>query len=118
MARIDEAVRRISPVKFQMGLFEKPFGDPSLSVEGGLAGAPRGGAPGRARVAGLPRQQERGVCRSPARSRAFVVAGKAADDIGIQSGGWTIAWQAPRASIVPGTTILQGIRNAAPKSGR
>ena len=30
VVRMDEAVRRILTVKFQMGLFERPFGDPSL----------------------------------------------------------------------------------------
>ena len=40
------------------------------------------------------------------------VAGKNADDIGNQSGGWTISWQGSSGNITPGTTILQGIRNA------
>ena len=40
------------------------------------------------------------------------VAGKSADDIGNQCGGWTIDWQGSRAAITPGTTILQGIRSA------
>lgn len=31
MSRIDDAVSRILRVKFQMGLFEKPFADKSLS---------------------------------------------------------------------------------------
>ena len=31
MSRIDEAVRRILTVKFRMGLFERPFGDPAQS---------------------------------------------------------------------------------------
>ncbi len=38
------------------------------------------------------------------------VAGRGADDIGLQSGGWTIAWQGSAGDIVPGTTILDGIR--------
>jgi len=41
------------------------------------------------------------------------VAGKNADDIGNQSGGWTLSWQGGSGSTVPGTTILQGIRAAA-----
>ena len=39
---------------------------------------------------------------------ALFVAGAAADDIGIQSGGWTIEWQGKEGAITPGTTILQG----------
>src|SRR5690606_31465952 len=41
------------------------------------------------------------------------VAGKSADDIGLQSGGWTISWQGSPGDITPGTTILEGIRAAA-----
>lgn len=33
MERIDDAVARILLVKFTMGLFENPFGDPSLANE-------------------------------------------------------------------------------------
>lgn len=39
------------------------------------------------------------------------VAGKNADDIGNQSGGWTITWQGSSGAVTPGTTILRGIRN-------
>ena len=39
-------------------------------------------------------------------------AGSRADDIGIQSGGWTIDWQGKTGDILPGTTILEGIREA------
>jgi beta-glucosidase len=46
----------------------------------------------------------------------IVVAGKAADDIGMQCGGWTITWQGATGPITQGTTILQAIRNAAPRS--
>jgi beta-glucosidase len=40
------------------------------------------------------------------------VAGTAADDIGLQSGGWTIEWQGHSGNITPGTTILDGIRQS------
>jgi beta-glucosidase-like glycosyl hydrolase len=38
IARIDDAVRRILTVKVRMGLFERPFGDPSLLAAVGSAG--------------------------------------------------------------------------------
>ena len=41
------------------------------------------------------------------------VAGQAAEDIGLQSGGWTITWQGKEGKIMPGTTILQGIQELA-----
>ena len=37
------------------------------------------------------------------------VAGKNADNIGNQSGGWTISWQGASGATTTGTTILQGI---------
>ena len=41
------------------------------------------------------------------------MAGRNADDIGNQSGGWTVEWQGKSGPITTGTTILQGIRAAA-----
>lgn len=42
------------------------------------------------------------------------VAGGNADDIGAQSGGWTITWQGGNGDITPGTSILDGIQQVAP----
>ena len=39
-----------------------------------------------------------------------MVAGSAADNLGLQSGGWTIEWQGIDGNGIPGTTILAGIR--------
>jgi beta-glucosidase len=50
-----------------------------------------------------------------ANSRIFV-AGKNADNIGNQSGGWTISWQGGSGTTTPGTSILQGIRNTVAPS--
>jgi beta-glucosidase len=38
------------------------------------------------------------------------VAGEAANDLGIMSGGWTIEWQGHTGNRMPGTTILQAIQ--------
>jgi beta-glucosidase len=40
------------------------------------------------------------------------VAGKNADDLGNQCGGWTITWQGGSGAVTTGTTILQGMRSA------
>ena len=40
------------------------------------------------------------------------MGGEVADDIGIQSGDWTIDWQGKAGNITPGTTILEGIEAA------
>jgi len=39
------------------------------------------------------------------------VAGKNADDLGNQCGGWSITWQGNSGNITVGTTILQAIQN-------
>jgi beta-glucosidase len=53
-----------------------------------------------------------------AKSARVFVAGKSADDIGNQSGGWTISWQGASGSTTTGTTILQGIRSAVDNSSQ
>ena len=40
------------------------------------------------------------------------VAGGAADNIGIQCGGWTMEWQGRSGPITEGTTVLEAIREA------
>jgi len=43
----------------------------------------------------------------------IVVAGQAADDIGILCGGWTIGWQGQAGAVTKGTTILKGLQATA-----
>jgi beta-glucosidase len=46
------------------------------------------------------------------------VAGQGANDLGLQSGGWTLEWQGKVGNHNEGTTILSGIRAAASESTR
>jgi beta-glucosidase len=47
------------------------------------------------------------------------LAGKSADDIGNQCGGWTIRWQGQSGDVTPGgTTILQAVKAAVPAETR
>ncbi|MBV9109972.1 MAG: glycoside hydrolase family 3 C-terminal domain-containing protein, partial [Gemmatimonadetes bacterium] len=47
------------------------------------------------------------------RAARIAVAGKSADDLGNQTGGWTITWQGRSGMVTPGgTTILAAIRRA------
>jgi beta-glucosidase len=115
MARIDDAVRRILTVKFGMGLFERPFGDQSLLAQVGSA-AHRSVARQAVRESLVLLANRNAVLPLGPTTPGIVVAGKAADDIGMQCGGWTITWQGATGPITQGTTILQAIRNAAPRS--
>lgn len=45
--------------------------------------------------------------------RDIYVAGSNADNIGNQAGGWTLTWQGGSTNVIPGTTILDGIRQDA-----
>lgn len=108
MERIDDAVRRILYVKFALGLFERPYADPTLQT---LVGSDEHRALAREAVAKslvLLKNDNAALPLSKDTPLIFV-AGKAADDIGIQCGGWTIQWQGRPGNITPGTTILDAI---------
>jgi len=111
MARIDDAVRRILRAKFTLGLFERPFSDPALLPTVGSAEhrALAREAVGKSLV--LLKNADQTLPLAPTTPTIFV-AGVAADDIGIQSGGWTIEWQGKTGKITLGTTILEGITAA------
>jgi beta-glucosidase len=110
MSRIDDANRRILTKKFEYGLFERPFADRSYA-------ATIGSAAHRALAREAVRKSQvllknNGVLPLAKSGGKIFVAGRSADDIGNQSGGWTLSWQGASGNTVPGTTILQGIRAA------
>jgi beta-glucosidase len=111
-ARIDDAVSRILTKKFQLGLFERPLTDRSLTATVGSA-AHRAIARDAVRQSLVLLKNTNNILPLSKTAKIFV-AGKNADDIGNQSGGWTISWQGSSGNITPGTTILQAIRAAAP----
>ena len=111
MARIDEAVAQILTVKMELGLFEQPYSNPDLLERVGSA---EHRALAREAVAqSMVLLKNEGPAPLPLSPDipAVYVAGSAADDIGIQSGGWTIEWQGSEGAITEGTTILEGIRS-------
>jgi beta-glucosidase len=111
MSRIDQAVTRILTLKFQLGLFERPFSDPAALDQVGTE-AHRALAREAVRKS-LVLLKNAGQALPVAKDTPVIfVAGQAADDVGLQSGGWTIQWQGVPGSITPGTTILDGIRAA------
>jgi beta-glucosidase len=109
--RIDDAVRRILTIKFELGLFERPFGDESLLP---LVGSEPHRAVAReaVRKSLVLLKNDGGTLPLAKDTPLILVAGPAADDVGLQCGGWTIAWQGQAGNIVPGTTVLTGIRTA------
>jgi len=114
MARIDDAVRRILAVKFQMGLFERPFSDRSLLARVGSA-EHRAVARQAVRESLVLLVNKQGALPLSESLPHVLVAGKAADDIGMQCGGWTISWQGASGRTTDGTTVLEAVRKALPK---
>lgn len=121
MERLDDAVRRVLRVKLRAGLFDR--GRPSKRAEPFLADF---GSAGHRAVA---RQAVReslvllknagGVLPIQPGSRVFVT-GPAADDIGQQSGGWTISWQGTgnaKSDFPGGSSILDGLIEAVEAIG-
>jgi beta-glucosidase len=114
-ARIDDANRRILTKKFQLGLFEHPLADRSFTGTVGSA-AHRAVARQAVRESQVVLKNAGGILPLSKSAKVFV-AGKSADDIGLQSGGWTISWQGGSGNVTPGTTVLQGIRNTVAGAG-
>ena len=127
MSRINEAVRRILTLKFQLGLFDQPcVSDPNTPcVDANAANAAvtagRAGTLSAAQESmTLLRNQNNTL---PLSSTAkVVVTGPSADSMTNQLGGWSVSWQGvfgaghvccmgPPDQIPPGTTVQQGVRN-------
>ncbi|MHC9083420.1 glycoside hydrolase family 3 protein [Luteimonas sp. RIT-PG2_3] len=122
MARLDDAVRRILRVKFRLGLFDAP--KPSQRALGArfeLLGSPGHRAVARQAVREslvLLKNANGLLPLSPA--QRVLVAGDGANDMGKQSGGWTLNWQGTgtkRADYPNGTTVHEGIAAQVERAG-
>ncbi len=118
MARIDDAVRRILRVKFAMGLMDKQrnhMADRSLHKSFGSAEHRQVARECVRQSVVLLKNEKRALPIGKSLARIHV-AGKSADNIGNQCGGWTVAWQGQSGDVTPGgTTILKAIQNAVSK---
>lgn len=121
-ARLDDAVRRILRVKIKAGLMDNPApkdraGAGDYSVLG--SAAHRALAREAVRESLVLLKNQGGVL--PLRPGARVlVAGDGADDIGKQSGGWTISWQGSvnaNADFPNGQSIWGGVSEAVAAAG-
>ncbi len=114
MSRIDDAVTRIMRVKLAMGLMDRsrsPLADRRLHKTFGSA-EHRQVARECVRQSLVLLKNEKKTLPLSKKLAHIHVAGKNADDIGNQCGGWTIKWQGQSGNVTPGgTTILKAIQN-------
>ena len=114
MARIDDAVTRILRAKVIGGLFDvKAPAASGLSTVGSAA---------HRQIARRAVQESLVLLKNDAgvlplsKAAHVVVAGPAASDLGVQSGGWTLGWQGvtqTAATPIAGTTLLAAMQAAA-----
>ncbi|MFW5994819.1 MAG: glycoside hydrolase family 3 protein [Spirochaetia bacterium] len=111
-SRIDDAVRRVLTIKFEMGLFEEPFADRSyqdtIRSDEHLELARQA-----VRESQVLLRNEGNTLPIDDGVEHIHVTGRFADDIGAQSGGWTIEWQGVQGNVTAGTTIREAIVNRA-----
>lgn len=115
--RVDDAVRRILTVKFDLGLFEDPYQEKAEKEVS---------EPGSDEYRGLAKQlvekslvllKNEGELLPLKKGQRIFVTGPAANDMGFQCGGWGLSWQGQldgdNGKITQGTTILEGLQEYA-----
>ena len=119
--RIDDAVRRILTVKYEMGLFDDPM-EKNVKHE-----VTQVGTQGYRDLARQMVRESQVLVKNDGHTLPFkkgstiFVTGPAADNVGVQCGGWTVQWAGGMDQngqhVTKGTTILEGLRSAAKKYG-
>lgn len=109
MDRINDAVKRILRQKYRLGLFEQPFPDTTLVSKIGIK-AHRDIARQAVRESLVLLKNDAQTLPLSKQLNKIVVVGEHADNAGLQSGGWTIAWQGVTENYNGATTILDGIK--------
>ena len=114
--RLNEAVLRILKVKFSAGLFESTDARRErialIRSEAHIQLAREA-----ARRSAVLLKNNNSVVPFKPSIDAILLLGDHANDIGAQSGGWTIEWQGSRGAITAGSSILDGFQARAQAEG-
>lgn len=107
--RIDEAVSRILTVKFQVGLFDNIDYLPEFKDDIGSE-AHRALAREAVSKSIVLLKDDQQILPLSTSLKKIYLAGNAANNLGMQLGGWSVEWQGIDGNWTPGTTILEGIK--------
>ena len=111
MERIDDAVSRILRIKKKIGLFDKPIKTPkNTDVVGSKKHRDLARKSVRKSLVLLKNKGD--ILPLNKNTGKITLVGEHADNIGYQSGGWTIHWQGGSGDITTGTTILDAFKSA------
>ena len=113
--RIDDAVRRILTQKFRLGLFEHPYAKRSLLSQVGSQ-AHRQVARECVRQSLVILRKKDNILPISKNIKRIHMAGRHANNMGYQCGGWTITWQGGSGSTTIGTTIMQAVQQEVPNA--
>ena len=121
-SRIDDAVTRILRVKMRAGLFDKPSpAKRPLSGKTEIIGSAEHRAVAKQAVReSLVLLKNKQQLLPLSANANVLVAGQGADNIGMQSGGWTITWQGTgneNSDFPGGSSIFDGIKNTVEQAG-
>jgi beta-glucosidase len=110
-SRVDEAVRRVLRVKFALGLFEHPM--PDTKYQATVRSREHLELARQAvRESLVLLKNENNILPLSKDMAVIFVAGEGGNDIGLQSGGWTLEWQGKKGNDNEGMTIFSGLRAA------
>lgn len=115
MSRIDDAVSRILTVKFDMGLFDDPYMK-KVTYETKEVGSDKYRSLAKELVEkSLVLLKNDNNTLPLKKGQKILVVGPAADNMGLQCGGWGLSWQGDLDTLgnktTKGTTLLEGLKD-------
>lgn len=111
LSRIDEAVGNILRVKFELGLFERPFADEALQDSVGSEAHRALAREAVSQSLVLLKNENDALPLAADAQQTVFIGGSAVDSLGMQAGGWSIEWQGFNYNAATeGTTILDALQ--------